>query len=192
MTKYLNCAETAALVRAALKESFSDVKFSVRSHVYSGGASINVSWTDGPNTKQVEAVAGVFSGSYFDGMTDFKGSTFAMISGEVVRFGADFIFCNRNFSDSFIERCISAVFSKYAGNLRGVTRPSVQDFRTGQLGYQQIDGLGNWTLRDMIYQQFAKRSDRIQGEKSKTAAQVIYLGNDGYSDVGALDMGDAA
>lgn len=36
--KYLSCAETAKLLRQALKESFPGVKFSVRSSVYSGGA----------------------------------------------------------------------------------------------------------------------------------------------------------
>ena len=43
-TKYLSCAETAKLVRTALKKNFPGVKFSVRSSVYSGGASIDVSW----------------------------------------------------------------------------------------------------------------------------------------------------
>ncbi|WP_338423309.1 LPD29 domain-containing protein, partial [Xylella fastidiosa] len=47
-TKYLTCAETAKLVRKALKESFPDIKFSVKSSNYSGGASIRVSWIDGP------------------------------------------------------------------------------------------------------------------------------------------------
>ena len=41
-TRYLTCAETAKLVRKALKEAFPDVKFSVRSNVYSGGASLSV------------------------------------------------------------------------------------------------------------------------------------------------------
>jgi hypothetical protein len=39
-TQYLSCAETAKLVRAALKESFPGVKFSVKSSTYAGGASI--------------------------------------------------------------------------------------------------------------------------------------------------------
>ena len=50
---YLSCAETAKLVRAALKKAFPGVKFSVKSSVYSMGASIRVGWTDGPVTKAV-------------------------------------------------------------------------------------------------------------------------------------------
>lgn len=41
-TKYLSCAETAKLIRQALKEAFPDMKFGVRSKTYSGGASIDV------------------------------------------------------------------------------------------------------------------------------------------------------
>jgi hypothetical protein len=70
--RYLRVAETAKLVRAELKKGFPGVKFSVRSHSYSGGASIRVSWTDGPPTKSVDRVVGRFAGSRFDGMTDLK------------------------------------------------------------------------------------------------------------------------
>lgn len=71
-TTYLSAAETAKLVRAALKRSFPDVKFSVKSKTYSGGASIDVRWMDGPTQKMVDAVAGQFAGGRFDGMIDLK------------------------------------------------------------------------------------------------------------------------
>ena len=70
--EYLSCAETAKLVRQALKREFPAVKFSVQSNTYSMGASIRVNWTDGPRTKQVEAVAGAYAGADFDGMIDLK------------------------------------------------------------------------------------------------------------------------
>lgn len=68
--RYLSCAETAKLMRGALKAKFPGVKFSVRSHVYSGGASINVNWTDGPTEAMVEEVTKSFAGGGFDGMID--------------------------------------------------------------------------------------------------------------------------
>ena len=71
-TKYLSCAETAKLVRAALKKNFPGVKFSVRSSVYSGGASIDVSWVLGPTTKEVDAVAGQYESADFDGSIDME------------------------------------------------------------------------------------------------------------------------
>src|SRR5215510_11014328 len=69
-TRYLSCAETAKLVRKALKVAFPRVTFSVRSKTYSGGASITVGWVDGPTSKQVDEVVGVYGGGGFDGMID--------------------------------------------------------------------------------------------------------------------------
>lgn len=55
------------LVRQALKRAFPGVKFSVRNP---HGGSINVGWTDGPTTKQVQQVIGCFETKSFDGMID--------------------------------------------------------------------------------------------------------------------------
>jgi hypothetical protein len=71
-TTYLSAAETAKLVRAALKRNFPSVTFSVRSKTYSGGASIDVSWTDGPTSRLVDSVVGPYRGGDFDGMIDMK------------------------------------------------------------------------------------------------------------------------
>ena len=101
MTEYLSCAETAKILRRALRESFPGVKFSVRSHTYSMGASIRVGWTDGPTSKQVKAVTDVFQGATFDGMTDYKGGCVHTYNGKSVHFGADFIFPERAVSDAY-------------------------------------------------------------------------------------------
>ena len=71
-TRYLTAAETAKLLRPALAAAFPGVKFSVRSSTYSMGASISVSWTDGPRSWAVEKVARRFEGSDFDGSIDLK------------------------------------------------------------------------------------------------------------------------
>jgi hypothetical protein len=68
--EYLTCAETAKLVRRALKEAFPGQKFSVRSDTYSMGASIDVRWVDGPTQKEVDRVVKYFEGGDFDGMID--------------------------------------------------------------------------------------------------------------------------
>jgi hypothetical protein len=72
MTRYISCAETAKLIRTQLKAKFPGIKFGVRSHVYSGGASIRVDWLDGPTVAMVDAVAKPFEGSGFDGMIDMS------------------------------------------------------------------------------------------------------------------------
>lgn len=64
--------ETAKLARKALKAAFPGQKFSVTSESYSGGASIHISWVDGPTTKAVDEITDVFAGAGFDGMIDLK------------------------------------------------------------------------------------------------------------------------
>ena len=129
-TRYLTVAETAKLVRLELAKHFPGQKFSVRSHSYSGGASINVNWTDGLRTKEVEPVVKAFEGGDFDGMIDMaihneswllpdgssmlasspgtegsRGTLPSYVSdaphpdAELVRFGADYVFCTRHVSD---------------------------------------------------------------------------------------------
>ena len=152
MAEYLSCAETAKLIRAALKKSFPGVKFSVRSSVYSGGASIDVGWTDGPAEKAVKAVAGGYCSGGFDGMIDMAYSTdeWLMPDGSVcaasspgtsgsmgvyspydepapspeakrVRFGADYVFCNKKWSVPAYTAVVNKVCAEY-----GVEVPEIK------------------------------------------------------------------
>ena len=68
--EYVDVTEAAKLMRAALRDAFPGVKFSVRCERYSMGQSIDVHWTDGPAPKQVELVADQYQGGRFDGMID--------------------------------------------------------------------------------------------------------------------------
>ncbi len=65
--KTLAPADVAVCLRATLARTFPGVKFSVRSD-----RSLNVSWTDGPSTKAVEAIAKCYSFEGFDGMIDMR------------------------------------------------------------------------------------------------------------------------
>lgn len=172
--KYLSCADTAKLIRQALKEAFPGIKFSVRSSTYSGGASIGVSWIDGPNVDQVEAVAKVFRGAYFDSSIDYQGSTYAMIDGEQVRFGADYVNCRRSFSRALCAKLLPRL------HIDGLTIAGSGD----DAWFDAADHEAARCARVRLH----KHSDRLKVEKSKTAGKVIYLGNDGYSDVRALNV----
>ena len=66
----LSTVETAKLIRKALRAEFPATKFSVRSSNYSGGSSIDVRWTDGPTSAEVDAVSAGFAGGGFDGSID--------------------------------------------------------------------------------------------------------------------------
>lgn len=108
MTKYISLNDTNKLIRKALKEAFPGVKFSVRGKSYSGGASTDIRWTNGPTQDQVDPIAQQFRGAYFDGMIDMQSSVYHEVDGEQVRYGADYIFCQRHHSPEFVENLEAA------------------------------------------------------------------------------------
>jgi hypothetical protein len=175
--EYLSCAETAKLIRAALKEALPGVKFSVQSKTYSGGASITVGWVDGPNEAQVKAVAGRFEGGRFDGMTDSMSYVTSKLNGKDVHFGADFVFFSRKYSDAAIGKAIDSVFTKYAGNFKanGIGKPAIEDFKKGNLWNVQLSGLhnhGNQSVQADIHAWLGKKSDRGVVANSAVAEAV--------------------
>jgi hypothetical protein len=158
----------------------------VRSSTYSEGASIDVSWTDGPNTAQVESITKGFKAAYFDSSIDYQGLIHHMMDGEQVRFGADYITSSRRYSDAAVERAIASVSRCYAGNFRkaGVTDLSVQQFRPGDLYRIQLPELhwdGASSVQTMIHQALAKHADRFKVNPSETAARKFITNDDGYS-----------
>jgi len=50
-------AGAAAAIKQELKDAFPNIKFSVRSDSFAGGDSVHIAWTDGPTTRQVEAIS---------------------------------------------------------------------------------------------------------------------------------------
>jgi hypothetical protein len=170
--EYLSCADTAKLIRAALKESFPGVKFSVRSSVYAGGASININYVDGPTSDQVNAVAGMFEGSYFDGMQDYKGLNYGSLDGQEVRFGADFVFVNRKFG---VEVFTAAV--QDACNYYGYAMPVISQ---GEYSGAYIDCVSIDYEQNRRIMQKVSEVSLCASQQSATLARVGFLGDDGY------------
>ena len=185
MKNYLSCAETAVMIRSVLKESFPGVKFSVRSSVYSGGASITIKYNDGPNADAVKAAVGIFEGSYFDGMQDYKGQRYAAIDGQEMSFGADFVFVDRKISDEMYAAALDALYEKFAGNFASdpLPRVTVSDVKNGASLSREIPGMSNG-----LYGGFNRRLDEVVNEmaadfpvqQSATLARISSLGDDGY------------
>jgi hypothetical protein len=151
-TKYLSAAETAKLVRSALKEAFPSIKFSVRSKTYSGGASVDVHWIDGPTAPQVEAIAKQYEGATFDGMTDCKSYHEATLDGERVHFGADFIFCTRDDSEAAIAGAIRRVCQRFG--VAGDQADMLAKYKRGELWNVTVAGVdghdSHWNLQTQI------------------------------------------
>lgn len=68
--KLSNAARAAKNLKTELGLCFPRVKFSVKSSSYSGGNSVDLSWTLGPTTAEVEKVSSKYQDGNFDGMND--------------------------------------------------------------------------------------------------------------------------
>jgi hypothetical protein len=70
--RYLSAAETAKLIRQALKAAFPGTRISVR---LSRGNATYVSWTDGPTLRDVQAITHEFESQTFNSSEDIREST---------------------------------------------------------------------------------------------------------------------
>jgi hypothetical protein len=176
--KYISVVDTAKLIRAVLKESFAGVKFSVKSSSYAGGASINISYVDGPTSKQVEDVVKVFEGSYFDGMQDYKGQNYANLDGEEVKFGADFVFVRRNLSVGVLTDCAKKVCQNYNIDFSLIT------IKDSQYSGAYVDCDNKLMAGGRYFAQAvgleSQETSFCNTAVSNTAGQVYSMGDDGY------------
>lgn len=182
---YMRAAETAKMIKASLKEAFPGVKWSVRSDSYSGGSSINVGWTDGPNEAQVKAITNRFEGSYFDGMIDYKGNRYHTLDGKPISIHCDFVFENREYSLAMVERAFAAVRQHYGDK-------DMPDVKKWKAAYNERDPNwdkspisnitgwdSHWNWSSLVYRDLHKRSTML-AKDSPTAKRIACTGDDGY------------
>jgi hypothetical protein len=110
--RYIGPTQTARLVRDALKASFPGIRFSVRTERFAGGASVTVSWIDGPRLDEVRSITRRFHGYRFDGSIDLAEPIDTLVAREggeteLVRYGIQGVSCQRGLSDAMIERCVA-------------------------------------------------------------------------------------
>lgn len=75
MKRTTTAATAAAAIRTELKNAFPGIKFSVRSEIYSGCNSVNVSYIDGIDEKRVENLLAKYQYGHFNGMEDIYENT---------------------------------------------------------------------------------------------------------------------
>lgn len=134
--------ETAKLIRAALKAAFPATKFSVRCS--RSGGSTGIYWTDGPTTKQVQAVSGEFESQGFDGMQDMRTyadpTLYLADDGSFIRhrYGSGLILEQRDCSPE-ARAAIEAKLGQVIDGLTGEPMPA-------------------WWMQDQFWQEFTKTS----------------------------------
>jgi len=186
--EYISVTDTAKLIRIVLKESFPGVKFSVKSSKYSGGASINIHYTDGPAPDLVDHAVDCFSGSYFDGMIDYQGSVYATLDDKPVRFGADFIFSNQKHSETNILYGVWAFIDDWAKTGKSLINTPVADwgpatlcdyFKRGLLMNEYLTGVPSRDVHRLIHECIREVS-AVPCCDSKTRDRVQVTHSDGY------------
>jgi hypothetical protein len=157
----LTCAETAKEIRKMLKAEFPGQKFSVRSKSYAGGASVSINWVDGPGEAAVKAHADRFAGATFDGMTDMKSYRDSTLianedgSYEDVRYGADFVSCQREISDETRGRYRAEIVALLGHDFDDLGRIPVHVDRDGSI--MPLGGGDEWAST-VIYRMSVARA----------------------------------
>jgi hypothetical protein len=138
------------------------------------GASIDISWTDGPSADQVSAITNRFEGASFDGSIDLKSYKHhaRLASGEIVilegalpegaeelHFAADYIFTHRSFTKGFLEKVAARESARW-----GVAVPEVQETSFGAhyvSDWANKVGGGSFSI-DELCQQLAHKTIQFQ------------------------------
>jgi hypothetical protein len=92
-TTYISATDTAKLVRAELKTTFSGVKFAVQKRHFSLWVTIPAN--SEVTTDQVREITDRFEGAEFDGSQDLKSYKKVIVNGERIQYEVDFIFVER-------------------------------------------------------------------------------------------------
>jgi hypothetical protein len=120
MSEYIEPKDVAKIVRTELKKNFPGYKFSVKTSVYSMGASIDVSWINGPSEQAVEDVVGKYHGADFDGMEDLK-----KYNGKP--YGNDYILFHRKVTEDHYVEVAAQVIDYYGIDTKGLSAKDALD-----------------------------------------------------------------
>lgn len=71
MRNLTQAALTAKAIKNELKGLYSNVTFKITSKNYAGGDSVRISWTDGPEEKEIESLVKRYQYGNFDASTDY-------------------------------------------------------------------------------------------------------------------------
>lgn len=148
--RYVDATESAKLIRRELAATYPGVRFAVRTSKYSGGASVTVSWADGPTAEAVQQIADAYTGATFDGMQDLKEYHDSDLGGERVAFMCDFAFTQRELSPEFLSVVTADISAKY-----GMDAPAVMVSASGSAyldpnDYRQIPGDADYFTRRIL------------------------------------------
>lgn len=145
-----NSLVTAAKnVRIELKRAFPNVTFKVHTKRFSMGDDLTVHWTDGPTSKQVDAIIQKYSAGSFDGSVDlynYHNDPFTDVFGD-----AKYVFATRSYSDELLAWAIAELKREYNSD----EEITVEMFHTGKLWNKSpmigTNGELHWQWQELIH-----------------------------------------
>jgi len=211
-TGYIYAADTAKLVRKALKRALPGVKFSVRTKHQS---EIRIRWKDGPTQKAVKAVCDIYEGGGFDGMIDLAYSYYAWLNrktgeaafaytrgtvesagavpaaespnpwpgvGELVHFCAKYIDYTREYSEALLKKAIAQVVDEY-----GIEAPEIREYGSPGEPWHNWEIVPDFTRDQWHMRRFSDAIDEINdyvppAEKAAPASPVEPTGQADQAD----------
>ena len=126
-------AKAAKMIRKELKENFPKTKFHVRSSIFSGGDSIDISWADGPSEDAVNKIVRKYQYGHFDPMTDMYEVSNNNESLPQVKY----VTCQRELSDEFVIKVLKERGYPCSKNNLDSTDRNLFD-RTGSWTHRQL------------------------------------------------------
>lgn len=145
-TELSSQAQAAAMIRKNLKAAFPHTKFKVTSDSFAGGDSVDISWTDGPTRKQVEAIANRHEYGSFDGMQDLY--EYTNVRDDIPQ--SKYVQCQRGYSVAATVAVIETINRRFGPHLTYEVKHSDYsgDYVHYDCDYTQRDGQ---FCRDKVY-----------------------------------------
>ena len=129
-------AKASNMIKKILKRKFPETKFSCTSDNYNMGSSVNVSWTDGPTSEQVDKLINEFQYGHFDGMIDLY--EYSNSRDDIPQ--AKYVMSNRRLSDEIVLQA-SKVAKKHYSDLQDVPEPTLETLGDS---FSVFDQYYNW------------------------------------------------
>ena len=159
--KYDSLTKGSKNIRRELKDAFPKTKFSVRSQSFSGGDDINISWTDGPTTEEVEKITGKYQEGYFNGMEDIYEYSKTNVWPDVFG-GAKYVMTNRSYSNEAYLQAVAEIEKEWGITLK-VSYTSSNSAYISNEDDKNVDDAGNaryWSGSQLVNRKLSETNFR--------------------------------
>ena len=141
-------AKASKAIKAELKSTFPTTKFSVTSESFAGGNSVRISWTDGPQEKDVKSITDKYQYGSFNGMEDIY--EYNNKNEDLPQ--AKYVQVSRHISAQNEAKAIDQINEDFGLNIQYIIEKSVSSEFIRIVNDDYLDNMGAWTSQ-FVYRQ---------------------------------------